>query len=86
MKTCFVGGRTATRVDSASGELMCAFHFDPTPAQPPRRGIVVVDEWQRARAVQAWHAGSAYERDQAMAKRLQADLEPGWAWREQHRG
>lgn len=74
MKTCFVCGATGHWIDKASGEYLCLSHTMAAMGRLSHlspREPAVLGPWQRLRQIQAWHAGSAYEKDQAMARRLE---------------
>ncbi len=79
MTTCFICGRHAQHTDSSSGERLCWEHYFGHDAHRliRSRKATVETEWHRMRAIAAWHADSAYERDQKMAKRLQQVIADG---------
>ena len=81
MKTCFICGERAWRLDRASGEPICAKHvMERVRAKSRYKGEGhLYDRTQdgarmMAVAIANWHAGSAYARDRAMAKRLREVL------------
>lgn len=74
-ETCFLCGAVARWKDVATGEGLCWSHHTQAvrrvrEGRPLASADAIDREWAMLRAVQAWHAGSAYERDLAMAKRL----------------
>lgn len=74
VKTCFICGKPALRLDEASGEPLCARHSEPrTEArfELRRHRNLVQRAWDMLSDIRAWHAGSAYAADQAMARRLE---------------
>ena len=64
--TCFICARRAAYTDAASGETLCGLHYMPRV----RARVRANGAWTMLDNVQAWHAGSAYERDVEMSKRL----------------
>ncbi len=79
MTTCFICGRHAQYTDKPSGERLCWEHYIGQDGGwlIRRRKAAVETEWNRLRAIAAWHTDSAYERDQKMAKRLQQVIADG---------
>lgn len=76
MSTCFICGAFAEKHGWAV-EPLCKLHLGVSPERV--RSIKAVRnsmerEWQMLRDIAAWHAGSAYEIDQARAKRASAVL------------
>jgi hypothetical protein len=74
MKTCFVCGAWAEYVDYGTDEPLCAAHRRMGSEKIRvirRRRQILEDQWRMLAAIQRWHAGSAYEKDMAMAKRLE---------------
>jgi hypothetical protein len=73
MKPCFVCDRPS--VAEAQGHDICQHHADMCVEElddsVKARAATIDAEWRRLAATRAWHAGSAYERDQQMAKRLE---------------
>jgi hypothetical protein len=69
MTACTICGHPAPWIDLSTSKPVCAKHHRPyrTMARPPSLDS---DAWDRLRATEVWMAGSAYERDQATAKRL----------------
>jgi hypothetical protein len=75
--TCFICSRIATKRDVNTGEFLCAQHHwrvDANREVSAKRNRLS-DEWDMVARIQAWHAGSAYRRDKAMAARLK-DVHP----------
>lgn len=70
MRRCFVCGNPAKWTDKPTGEALCTAHYHPYSVRPAKTPRTLTDEWSMLEAIRIWHGGSAYEKDQAMAKRL----------------
>ncbi len=67
-RMCFICGYPAALTDRQTGEPLCRQHYyGPTSRDTKTVGA----EWRMVADIRAWHAGSAYPKDLAMAKRLE---------------
>ena len=71
MRRCFVCDRPALYTDKATGEPLCTAHYHPLAKRPTKPAGTLGNEWRMLADIRAWHAGSAYAKDRAMAKRLE---------------
>jgi hypothetical protein len=69
--TCFVCGNRAKWTDKTTGESLCTQHYHPLSIRPVKPQRTITEEWSMREAIRIWHGGSAYAKDQAMAKRLE---------------
>jgi hypothetical protein len=68
VRTCFICGFRARMTDRATGEPLCSQHYYGSYGV---REAAVSSQWRMVEDIRTWHAGSAYEKDQQMAKRLE---------------
>lgn len=68
MRHCFICGQEGRLTDLATGEALCTAHYFSGRS---RRAKTDSAEWRMLADIRRWHAGSAYEKDVAMAKRLE---------------